>query len=278
MDPPPGHIPGFHMPGTLIPVQDYDRRVLEASAQRTPPPRPEYLARRATVEREVRQLGGIGRLTATTDLAEIARLLEAGTYTRSHPSFATAFEFQWRAAVDATWRRLSEAGAFGLPTHDIVAVRCHWPVPAKPQRLTFEELSRQPGWLVLDAQPICFREGTDSVTETRGTMDVWIRADGQTFRRGEVFRPDHTESRGTHDARLSYSWKEDTRQGPVEVAVPVGEPPRTEETRRRFLIPAVTEALRDTVLLTENGSRRSHTLDHDLGTALAAAIRASRTR
>jgi hypothetical protein len=278
MDPPPGHIPGVHIPGTLIPVQDYDRRVLGASAQRKPPPRPEYLARQEAVEREVRRLGGIGRLTATADLDEITRLLEAGAYTPSDPSFATAFELQWRAAVDGTWQRLSEAGTFGPPTHDIVTVRCHWPVHGKPQRLTFEELSRQPSWLVTDAAPYVFREGLDIIKESRGRMDVWIAADGQTFRREEIFRADHGASRTDHDAKLTYYWKNDTRQRPVEVAVPVGGPPRTEETRRRFLIPAETKALRDTVLLTERGSRRSHTLDHDLGRALAAAIRASRTR
>jgi hypothetical protein len=278
MDPPPGYIPGVHIPETLIPVQDYDRRVVEASAQRKPRPVRTTLARQEVVEREIRRLGGIGRPTATTDLEEITRLLEAGAYTRRDPSFATAFELRWRAAVDTTWRRLSEASTFGSPTHDIVAVRCHWPAHGKPQRLTFEELSRQPSWLVTDAAPYVLREGLDIIKESRGRMDVWIAANGLTFRREELFRADHGLSRTDHDAKLTYYWKNDTRQRPVDVAVPVGDSPRTEETRRRFLIPAETKALRDTVLLTERGSLRSHTLDHDLGTALAAAIRASRPR
>jgi hypothetical protein len=102
-------------------------------------------------------------------------------------------------------------------------------------------------------------------------MDVWIAADGQTFRREELFRADRGTSRTDHDAKLTYYWTNDTRQRPVPVAVPVGEPPRTEEARS-FLSPNITKALRDTSLLTEKGSRDSHSLDHDLGTVLSALI------
>ncbi len=276
MEPPSGYIPGVHMPGTLIPVQDYDRQVLGAPARRETSHRPEYLDRQEAVEGKVRRLGGTGRLTATTDLDEITRLFDAGIYTRRDPSFATPFEVQWRAAVDATWQRLSEAGTFGPPTHDIVSVHCHWPLHGKAQRLTFEELARQPGWLVLDAQPICWRWG-EFLEETRGEMDVWIAADGQTFRREVVFRAEHGQTRAAHDAELNYRWRNDTRQRPVNVAVPAGEPPRTEEVGG-FLSPRETKALQDTILLTKREGYYSHTLSHDLGTALAAAIRASRAK
>jgi hypothetical protein len=212
------------------------------------------------------------KLQGATDLDELAALLEAGTCTRLHSTHATAFDREWRTAVESVWQRLVKAGVFGPPSHDIVSVRCHWPNFGKPQRLTFEELSRQPGWLVLDAQPFCLQEGLDIRRETRGQMDVWIAADLQTFRREEVYRPASTESRATHDARLTYYWMNGTRQGPVTVAVPVGEPPRTVDVSG-FLLPRETKELRDTILLTDKGSRDGHSLDHDLGTALAAGIR-----
>ncbi len=212
---------------------------------------------------------GVARLEAATDLEEIGRLLREGTFRRLTPAAdKTGFAFAWREAVEATWRRLSEAGTLGPPTHDIATVRCLW---HKYERVKFEELSRQPGWLVPDAVPYVFREGLEIIKESRGRMDVWIAADGQTFRREEVFRADRGTSRADHDAKLTYHWSNGTAQHPVTVAVPVGEPPRTEE-KRGFLLPTETKALQHTILLTEKGSRDSHHLDHDLGTALSALI------
>jgi hypothetical protein len=185
--------------------------------------------------------------------------------------------------VGRVWARLVASGAVGPPTHDIVTTRYRWPATST---LRFEELSRQPGWLVPDAQPFCFHCPGEDFEETRGLMDVWIAADGQTFRRENVFLPGCGQSLADHDARLTYFWHE-TRSSPVNVAVLVGEPPRTEEVSR-FLLPRETKALRDTILLTEKGSRdietwrppyayREHDvgrfdLVHDLGSTLAAFI------
>jgi hypothetical protein len=264
---PHGHIPGFHLPGSLIPRQDHEEALRLKSC----------LPQHAAVEVALVEPVGyskIQRLTATTDLCEIAELLEASTDARTRASAATRYEGGWRATVVATWRRLSDAGTFGPPSHDIVTVRCRWPALGKPQHLVFEELARKPGLLVLDAQPFCLREGLDSITETRGRMDVWIAADGKTFRREEVYRPGCGESRAARDARLTYYLSNDTRQGAaVTVAVPVGEPPRTKDVRGTLFRPGETTGLRDTIVLTDRGSRASHSLDHELGTVLAAAIR-----
>src|ERR1019366_588751 len=165
MEPPNGHIPGVHLPGTLILRQQHEEALRQQGS----------LTQQAAAEAEVQQLRELDRLTqrliVATDLDEITRVLEASTSTPRYAWQKTTVDLGWRAAVGVTWRRLSQAGTFGPPSHDIVTVHCRWPVHGKPQRLTFEELSRQPAWLVLDAQPYV-RRGPDRREETRGTMDV----------------------------------------------------------------------------------------------------------
>jgi hypothetical protein len=242
---------------------DEDRRKKEARVP-TPPPGHNEATRRAAVEADAQLEGWAHRLRTATNLDEIARLLDAGNYT---PSGRSA----WRPPVEETWQRLSKAGVLGPPSHDIAIVRCQWPVHGKPQRLIFEEMSRQAGWLVLDAQPFCFREGFDIREEATGRMDVWIAANGTTFRREEVYRGNPQGGRAAHDATLSYYLKNDARHHPVAVAVPRDRPPRTKEVSG-FLKPRETRALLETILLTTQGSRGGHSLDHNLGTALAAAL------
>jgi len=203
----------------------------------------------------------VQRLADADDLDEIASVLEAGA------------DVVGEGFARLKWRRLLEQGALGPPSHDIVTARCHWTDWGKPQRLTFEELSRQPAWFGPDAQPFCLREGLSSpMKETRGRMDVWFARDGRTFRREVIYRPKSGTSRSAHDARLTWEWTNETRSVERAVAVPVGEPPCTRE-EKGFLRPPRTTALRNTILLTHEGSVRGHLLEHDLARALAAAIR-----
>jgi hypothetical protein len=208
------------------------------------------------------------RLEAATGREQIAGILETGA------------DILPDHTVEKTFKRLHAAGALGPPTHDLLDVEVHWLGKMRRQRagqyferqrLIFRELRRRPGWLAADGQPVCFREGTDSLTETRARMDVWIDAEGRTFRRERVYRGGPGTSREDHDSQLTTDW-EDPQSRPKLVAVPVGEPPRTVE-EKGFLLPRKTTALRATILLTSEGSYGSHSLEHRLAHALATVLR-----
>lgn len=224
-------------------------------------------------------VNGATRLSNATDLQEIAAVLGAGT-DGGHDSSATTLA--WKTAVNATWARLSAAGTFESPAHDIVTVKAGW--SGDPGRGVLEfgyEISRQHGWLVRNAMPFEIHEGLDIRTVIKGRMDVWIAADGQTFRREELFRGTRGTSLADHDAQLTYRLRNHMNQERVTVAVPVGEPPRTVE-EKKFLLPRETKALRNTILLMDKlagpATSRPSGPDPDLVSALSALLRSTRAR
>ena len=112
-------------------------------------------------------------------------------------------------------------------------------------------------------------------------MDVWIAADGQTFRREELFRGTPGTSLADHDAQLTYHLRNWLSERRIIAAVPVGGRPCAVE-EKKFLLPRETKALRDTIHLVDWAGRPATSPpsgpDPNLGSALATLVRAASAR
>lgn len=157
-------------------------------------------------------------------------------------------------AVERLWRRINGDGPeliLGPATHDLVCAEWSW----KGSRLIIgQETSRQPAWI---ARHVAYRRSQGHTgAEIRGRDDVWVRSDGQTFRRETPY------ARGPEDGLLPSEESllaHDTRlpavqvSGPRVVAVPAGAQPRTVERRGRVGTRS-TAALAGTTVLTADGT------------------------
>jgi hypothetical protein len=202
-------------------------------------------------------------LKASTDPAELLRLVAAGPPPHVGAPTNVAGAQAWYGALTEAWRGLIARGVVGSATHDLFATR----VKGKNSRIRLEEVSRTPVWRARDAGRLHHSANSDGGREVNASFDVWVREDGFVF---PPYFAQHSDGGGLHVLKHDIKGRV-YEPDPLLVVVPHGTAPRTRASgmyydRRAQLVEGVTVTSR-------YGLHEGHGCTYDLRAAVTALLR-----